>query len=95
MAIATVTSKGQVTIPKTVRDDLGIETGTKLLFIRMSNGQYFLTAKRGSVMDLLGSLKYDGPPVSIEDMDRGIGDLLAADDARIQREWHENRQDPS
>ncbi|MEX2458981.1 MAG: AbrB/MazE/SpoVT family DNA-binding domain-containing protein [Actinomycetota bacterium] len=29
---ATVTSKGQVTLPKSVRDALGIETGDRLLF---------------------------------------------------------------
>lgn len=34
MEIAKVTSKGQITIPKAVRDDLGLETGDKVIWIR-------------------------------------------------------------
>lgn len=34
MEIAKVTSKGQVTIPKAVRDDLGLETGDKVVWIK-------------------------------------------------------------
>lgn len=34
MEIAKVTSKGQVTIPKAVRDDLGLESGDKVLWIK-------------------------------------------------------------
>ncbi|MCA9832341.1 MAG: AbrB/MazE/SpoVT family DNA-binding domain-containing protein [Thermomicrobiales bacterium] len=34
MEIAKITSKGQVTIPKAVRDDLGLESGDKVLWIK-------------------------------------------------------------
>jgi antitoxin PrlF len=36
----TVTSKGQVTIPKPVRDYLGLEPGTKVEFVDIGNGEY-------------------------------------------------------
>ena len=38
MEIAKLTSKGQITIPKSVRDDLGVDTGDKLVFIKTEGG---------------------------------------------------------
>lgn len=38
MDIAKVTSKGQITIPKSVRDDLELEAGSKVLFIQSGDG---------------------------------------------------------
>ena len=90
MAVATVTSKGQVTIPKAVRDELGIEAGTRLYFVRTTHG-YVLKPATNSLMSLAGSVEYDGPPVSIEDMDEGVGRHLAEEDARIKREWSQGR----
>ena len=84
MPVATVTSKGQVTIPKEVREELGIETGTKLWFVRTSQG-YVLKPASNSVMRLAGSLKYDGPPVSIDDMDQAVRDEATAREARAHR----------
>lgn len=72
MSQATMTSKGQITIPKDVRDDLGLEAGTKVSFVRLGPGDYRLRVKRGSVMDLAGMLHYDGPPITIEEMDEAI-----------------------
>lgn len=86
MAVATMTSKGQVTIPKEVRDELGLDAGTKLWFVRTPQG-YVLRPAKNSLMALAGIVAYDGPPVSIEEMDAAIGGHLAEDDARIQREW--------
>jgi antitoxin PrlF len=76
MAVATVTSKGQVTIPKEVRDELGLEAGTKLWFVRTPQG-YVLKPASNSVMRLSGSLKYDGPPLSDAEIDRRLGAALA------------------
>jgi antitoxin PrlF len=76
MSQATVTSKGQITIPKDVRDELGIETGTKVVFIRTKDG-FVLRAKNLKLMDLRGTLKYDGPPLSDEEIDRRVGQALA------------------
>ena len=38
MEIAKLTSKGQITIPKAVRDELGVDTGDKLIFIKCEQG---------------------------------------------------------
>lgn len=42
---ATVTSKGQVTIPKPIRDRLGIKTGTKVSFSVDKDGRAFIQAE--------------------------------------------------
>lgn len=86
MAIATMTSKGQVTIPKEVREELGLESGTKLWFVRTPQG-FVLRPAKNSVMALAGIVAYEGPPVSVEEMDAAVGHYLAGDDARTQREW--------
>lgn len=87
MPAAIVTSKGQVTIPKAVREELGIETGTSLTFVRTPQG-YLLRPTGKSLARLRGIVKYDGPPVTIEDMNEAVLDAVAEDDARIRREWH-------
>lgn len=38
MEIAKLTSKGQITIPKAVRENLGVVTGDKLIFIKCDSG---------------------------------------------------------
>lgn len=44
----TVTSKGQVTIPKLVRDDLGIGPGSKVDFRRAADGNYVIEKADGT-----------------------------------------------
>ena len=85
MAVATVTSKGQVTIPKEVRDELGIETGTKLYFVRTAQG-YVLKPARNSILALAGTVQYDGPALSIGEMDEAIGLGVAAENERILKQ---------
>lgn len=72
-----MTSKGQVTIPKDVRDALGLEPGVKLAFVRVSDREYRLRPRTGSVEDLFGILQYEGPPLTIEEMNEGIRDAAA------------------
>ncbi len=57
-----------------MRDALGLKTGTRVSFVRDEAGDYFLRAKTGSIRDLAGILKWDGPPVSIEEMDEAIAE---------------------
>jgi antitoxin PrlF len=66
MSQATVTSKGQITIPKEVRDELGIETGTKVWFVRTSMG-YVIKPANLPLMRLKGRFAYTGPPISEEE----------------------------
>jgi AbrB family looped-hinge helix DNA binding protein len=84
-AFTTLTSKGQLTIPKDVRDELGLAAGTRV-FVTVRDGQIVAYPKNRKVADLFGIL--GNPPAgkgsSIEEMDEAIGDHLAEDDARIR-----------
>ena len=72
MAIATMTSKGQLTVPAEVRARLGLHTGSRVSFVETSDGTYELRVERGSIQDLKGLLHHDGPPKTLEEMDEGI-----------------------
>lgn len=73
MALATVTSKGQVTIPVAVRKKLRLKAGSKVDFIENKAGELVLKPRRGDIRRLRGFIKYDGPPVSIEQMNEAVG----------------------
>ena len=53
--LSTVTSKGQVTIPKAVRDALQIDTGDKLAFV--VTGDEVVVSKTADLLELAGSVK--------------------------------------
>jgi antitoxin PrlF len=73
MAIATVTSKGQVTIPKAVRKKLRLHTGDKLEFIITPQGETLLRPVTKRVDDIFGRLHRTGrKAVSVEEMDAAI-----------------------
>jgi AbrB family looped-hinge helix DNA binding protein len=75
MAIGTITSKGQVTIPKEVRDRLGVKEGDRLVFRFNDRGVLELEAEEFSpVQRLAGILKQYAPaePVSIDEMNAAI-----------------------
>jgi antitoxin PrlF len=82
MSIATVTSKGQVTIPQDVREDFGITTGTRIEFAKRADGVLELIPLTASIMDLKGALHWDGPAFTIEEIDDAIGEYLAEEDRR-------------
>lgn len=73
MATAILTSKGQVTIPKEVRLALGLHTGTRLTFVPTPAG-YLLKAAAHDLMRLAGSVPYDGPALSVDDMEDAVAD---------------------
>ena len=72
MATAIVTSKGQVTIPKLVRDGLGVETGDRIEFVELERGVYTVVAATRDVRDLKGMIPKPARPVSVEDMNKAI-----------------------
>jgi antitoxin PrlF len=72
MATATVTSKGQITLPKSVRERLGVEAGDKVEFIETQPGVFRLVAATRDVRDLKGVIPKPTSPVSVEDMGRVI-----------------------
>lgn len=72
MISATMTSKGQITIPKQIRAELGLVLGTRVTFTRIKDGDYVLSRKRHSVKDLKGRLRYTGEPKTLDEMEAGI-----------------------
>jgi AbrB family looped-hinge helix DNA binding protein len=73
-----MTSKGQITVPKEVRDDLKLVAGSRVMFVKLANGRYTIVPKTGSIMDLAGVLyNPDGPHLTIEEMNEAIGDAAA------------------
>lgn len=89
MSTASLTSKGQITVPIEVRKKLGLKTGDRVVFIEQEDGAFVVKAKTGNIMDLYGSLKWSGTPATVEEMNDAIATHLAEDDARIVREYAE------
>lgn len=57
---ATLTSKGQTTIPKEIRDSLALKAGDRMTFTLMPDATVVMRVKSGSVADLAGSLRRKG-----------------------------------
>ncbi len=68
---ATLTSKGQTTIPKEIRDGLGMKTGDRITFTLMPGATVLMRVKSKSVTELAGLLHKKGrKPVPIEQLSR-------------------------
>lgn len=78
MATATLTTKGQITIPAEVRDGLGVDTGDRVEFIEVAPGRYELIAATQSVTALKGMFGKPRKTVSIEEMNAAISRRGAA-----------------
>jgi AbrB family looped-hinge helix DNA binding protein len=72
MTTATMTSKGQVTIPAAVRMALGVESGDRLEFVQVQPGRFELVAATHSVTELKGIIRKPASPVSVEAMNSAI-----------------------
>lgn len=65
----TMTTKGQVTVPREIRDRLGLKSGDKMAFTMLSDGTIVMRPKTRRLADLAGSLTRPGQPnVAVEDM---------------------------
>jgi AbrB family looped-hinge helix DNA binding protein len=68
---ATLTSKGQTTIPKPIRDSLGMKAGDRMTFTLMPDGVVLLRVKNKHMADLAGLLYKKGrKPIPIEKLSR-------------------------
>lgn len=72
MSTATVTSKGQITIPANVRQALQVEAGDRVEFLEVEPGRFELVAATRSITELKGMFGNAGKKVSIEEMNRTI-----------------------
>ena len=72
MTTATLTSKGQITIPQTVRQKLGINTGDRIEFVELAGGEFAIKPAVDDVRLLKGMLRKPTQVVSVADMRKAI-----------------------
>jgi antitoxin PrlF len=69
MSTATMTSKGQTTIPKDIREGLNLQPQDQINFTLMADHTVILRVKKRSIKELYGLLHDETrSPISIEDM---------------------------
>ncbi len=73
MIQSTITSKGQTTLPKLIRDTLGVAPGDQVRYAILDNNEVRIIPAR-PLSRLFGFLSYDGPPVKLEEMDQAISE---------------------
>ena len=72
MTTATITSKGQITIPKEVRDALGVAAGDRVEFVAEEKGVYKVVAATRDVSHLKGLVARPAKPVSVAATNRAV-----------------------
>ena len=72
MATAVLTSKGQITIPKEVRERLGVDTGDRVEFVEIEGGVFTMVAATRDIRELKGIIPRPAKPVAIDQMNRAI-----------------------
>ena len=72
MTTATMTSKGQVTIPAEVRHRMGLDAGDRIEFVELESGGYAIKPAIDDVRSLKGLLRKPSAPITVEDMNAAI-----------------------
>jgi AbrB family looped-hinge helix DNA binding protein len=83
-AESTITAKGQATIPKSIRDHLGVGPGDQLKFFKLRDGRVVLLPKR-PLSSLCGVISPPRKGVTIEDMNEAIAEGASAGFKRGRR----------
>jgi antitoxin PrlF len=87
-ADATITTKGQITVPAEIRKKLGVKAGDRLHFRLSDSGKLTVTPiRRRSIFERLDELKLPsiGRPVTQEDIDAAIEQEVSARYRRLRR----------
>lgn len=83
--LATLTSKGQVTLPKEIRERLGLTAGSRLDFSIDDNGELRIRPVATTALGLAGLLRRPGqPPVTVEQMNDAVEQMAAELNPRLQ-----------
>ena len=71
METGTLSSKGQITIPKKIRDYLNIKASDKLTFVPLADGKVLITTQPNSAKSIFGLLKHrkKKQPISLKQME--------------------------
>ena len=72
MAKATVTYKGQITLPKAVREQLGVRPGDRVSFREIEGGAIVVEADTVDLMELKGAMRPRRRGITVEQMNQAI-----------------------
>ena len=75
MLESSVTKKGQTTLPKPVRDALGVQAGDRVRYVVLDGEVRILPVR--PIHRLFGALKHDGRPVTVKEMERAVADAAS------------------
>jgi len=78
MTTATLSSKGQITIPIEVRTELKVNTGDRVEFVQIAPGRYEFVAATRDITELKGMFGPAQVMVTLEDMDAAVAQAAAA-----------------
>jgi AbrB family looped-hinge helix DNA binding protein len=85
MSTATLTSKGQITLPKEVREHFKLSEGDRIDFIVEDDGKVRVVPITGSFRDLLGICHRPGvKALTVEEMQEILEETAAEEDQRIR-----------
>ena len=73
MIVSTVTSKGQTTLPKSIREALGVVPGDRVHYVILDDNAVRMMPVR-HLSRLFGAFKHEGPPVTLKEMERAIAE---------------------
>lgn len=89
-----ISTKGQVILPKAIRDKLRWEAGARLVVKETASGVLITREnpfRPTALKDVVGRLKSDGPAKTIEEMREGVVEAVAEADAQVMREYRKYR----
>lgn len=72
MPTATMTSKGQLTVPKEVREKLDLKSGDRVEFVEQADGSHHILPATGDIRALKGCLPPPAKRITLEDMNQAI-----------------------
>lgn len=84
MSTAIITSKGRITVPKNVRDKLGLKTGDRV-DVQVRGGTAVIVPRTATLQDLMDRLPKSKRRLSVEEIDAGIARHVAREDRRSRR----------
>ena len=85
MTTATITSKGQTTIPKDVRERLELRSGDRVEFVVRDDGTALVIPAKSRLADLKGCLPPPERALTLDELDEAVGAAVVAH-ARRSRE---------
>ncbi len=85
---AAITTKGQITLPKAIRDKLGVKPGDRVTFREQADGKIVVESASVDLLSLCGILKPKVRGVTVEGMNDAIGEAIVA---RFKRSTEKSR----